>query len=303
MRFENIIGNKKVKEYLLEQVKKDDILHSYLFMGTESIGKFLIAKEFAKKILCNNTGEDLCTCNSCVCFENNNHPDYMIINNEESESIKIEQIRNLCNKIIEKPIKSNKKVYIINDCEKMTRDAQNCLLKTLEEPPEFAVIILITSNENLLLNTIKSRCMKVNFNSLSDNELKKYCIETLNYQNISEKRLKTFNGSIGKALKFKENEVEFEKIESLINDLKSKDVTQILKDGKIIYNKEKIYELLDYIINYLFISSNQNKKFLNCIGDVNDTINKLNANGNFDMNLDMMLIKMWEEVNEKSNRS
>ena len=92
MEFKNIIGNQEVKEYLNNSIKNNSFSHSYLFLGTDGIGKKLIAKEFAKKILCNNTKDETCTCKSCTCFISDNHPDFSIINDEGS-NIKIEQIR------------------------------------------------------------------------------------------------------------------------------------------------------------------------------------------------------------------
>ena len=98
----------------------------------------------------------------------------MLIDAEDGKSIIIEQIRYMQEKIAEKPIASNKKVYIINNSDTMTKEAQNCLLKTLEEPPEYAVIILVLANENNMLNTIKSRCTKIMFNPLSKEEIIHY---------------------------------------------------------------------------------------------------------------------------------
>ena len=98
----------------------------------------------------------------------------MLIDAEDGKSIKIEQIRYMQEKIAEKPIASNKKVYIINNSDTMTKEAQNCLLKTLEEPPEYAVIILVLANENNMLNTIKSRCTKIMFNPISKEEIIHY---------------------------------------------------------------------------------------------------------------------------------
>ena len=178
MEFKDIIGNEEVKDYLIKSINKKNILHSYLFLGTNGIGKLIIAKEFAKKILCLNNIEETCTCKSCTCFDGRNHPDFYCIN-EEGESIKIDTIRKITEKIYEKPILSSKKVYIINDFDKMTKEAQNCLLKTLEEPPEFVVIILISSNENIILNTIKSRCMTIKFHNINDKELLDYAINVL----------------------------------------------------------------------------------------------------------------------------
>lgn len=104
-------------------------------------------------------------------FDDENHSDYYEINKENTEAIKIDEIRNLQEKIYEKPITSAKKVYVINNAENMTREAGNCLLKTLEEPPEFACIILVTNNENALLATIKSRCTKILFTEETSEEL------------------------------------------------------------------------------------------------------------------------------------
>lgn len=162
MSFENIVGNKEVKQLLIHSVSTSNILHSYMFVGIDGIGKCLFAKEFAREILASTVELD-------------NNPDFMLIDDaEDGKSIKIEQVRYMQEKIAEKPITSNKKVYIINNSDTMTKEAQNCLLKTLEEPPEYAVIILILANENNMLNTIKSRCTKIMFNPLSKEEILHY---------------------------------------------------------------------------------------------------------------------------------
>lgn len=118
--FENILGNKKVKQLLENSVKSGKISHSYLFVGTDGIGKYLIAKEFAKMILCTNENKYCSNCKSCIEFDTSNNPDFKIIE-PDGNSLKIEQIREFQNKVAEKPIISNRKVYIINDSDKMTR--------------------------------------------------------------------------------------------------------------------------------------------------------------------------------------
>lgn len=297
MEFKDIIGNEDVKDYLIKSVNNKNILHSYLFLGTEGIGKLLVAKEFAKKILClNNTEDKTCTCKSCTCFNGKNHPDYYIIN-EEGESIKIDTIRNITEKAFEKPILSDKKVYIINDFEKMTKEAQNCLLKTLEEPPEFVVIILISSNENIILNTIKSRCMTIKFHNIDDKDLLEYAKNILEYENISENLLKSFDGSIGKAIKLKDNKDNYDKIENLISNLTKKDLVDIMLDGRILYDKENIQDILDYIIVCLYSKKNEDNSYINCIKFVNECSSRLKSNSNFDMSIDNLLFKMWEELN------
>ena len=124
----DIKGNIKIRKEFEQIVQNSNVLHSYLFLGEDGIGKKEIAKEFAKQILCLNKAEN-CTCKSCICFDTENHPDFTIIN-EEGETIKINTIRETISTVYEKPILSSKKIYIINDCDKMTKEAQNSLLKT-----------------------------------------------------------------------------------------------------------------------------------------------------------------------------
>lgn len=174
MAFEQIIGNDDIKNLLENTLKKNNVLHSYLFCGIEGIGKFLFAKEFAKGILCMNNENAPCgLCKSCIEFETYNNPDFHIID-VDKDSIKIDQIRIMNEKIFEKPISSKRKVYIINNSEKMTIAAQNSLLKTLEEPPEYATVILICNQENLLLPTVKSRCTRIDFHNLTNEEIEVY---------------------------------------------------------------------------------------------------------------------------------
>ena len=174
MDFKDLIGNNKIKDYLINSASNNQMLHSYMFSGREGIGKKLFAKIFAKMILCLSEDKPCNTCKSCISFEGENHPDFMQINADDGKSIKIEQIRLMQEKVVEKPIISNKKVYIINDAELLTKEAQNCLLKTLEEPPEYVIIILIVSNESKILNTVKSRCVKIEFEKIPDEEINNY---------------------------------------------------------------------------------------------------------------------------------
>lgn len=300
MSFENIIGNEKVKQMIEKTVKSNNILHSYLFLGIEGIGKSIFANEFAKMILCKGENKPCGTCESCLKFENNNHPDLMIIENEE-KTIKIEQIRYLQQKISEKPIISNRKIYIINNSDTMTKEAQNCLLKTIEEPPQYATIILIASNENKLLNTIKSRCMKINFNKIEDEEILKY-IEENSIAGITPNMISFCSGSIGKVLNVRENKDNYLKLEELENKLDKEDLIYILNNAEILYkSKETIFELLEYL-NVLLLKTKEIKK-INCVKHVEEAKRRLTSNSNYDMTIDNLLIKMWEEINvEKYSR-
>ena len=126
--FNNILGNDKNKETLINSVKNNRASHSYLFIGTEGIGKKLIAKEFAKMILCTDENKYCNKCKSCIEFDTSNNPDFKIIE-PDGNSLKIEQIREFQSKVAEKPIISNKKVYIINDADKMTRRSSKLFVK------------------------------------------------------------------------------------------------------------------------------------------------------------------------------
>lgn len=295
--FNNILGNDKIKELLTNSVKNNKISHSYLFIGIEGIGKKLIAKEFAKMILCIDENKYCGSCKSCIEFDTDNNPDFKIIE-PDGNSLKIEQIREFQSKVTEKPIISNKKVYIINDSDKMTTEAQNCLLKTLEEPPEFVTIILIGSNENAFLSTIKSRCMILHFNKIQDDEIKRFLEE--NYQNKvnSKIMLDAFQGSIGKALQIQDKQEEYEKIEKIIYSLENKDKIDILKMSEPIYKaKEEKLDILDYM-NIVFINlAKKSNKYAQCINIVEDAKKRLQSNANYDMCIDNMLLKLWEQVN------
>ena len=108
MKFESVIGNEDVKDYLRKSLETNSILHSYLFLGTEGIGKLKLAKEFAKFVLCLNKAQDDCSCKSCLCFDGQNHPDFSIIN-EQGNTIKIDEIRALTRKNYRKTYSFSKK--------------------------------------------------------------------------------------------------------------------------------------------------------------------------------------------------
>lgn len=308
MGFDNIIGNENVKDLLNKTVSSNNILHSYLFSGEEGIGKLLFAKEFAKMILCQGDIKPCNSCKSCWEFENDNNPDFAIIEkgfdedkNKEKNYISIDQIRYMNEKIAERPIIANRKVYIINDADTMRKEAQNALLKTLEEPPEYATIILVSSNESQLLTTIKSRCIKINFNRLSDEEILKYLREK-RPDDINEGMIRYAEGSLGKALEIIHNRDIYEELEKLIDNMNKKNLIYILNNSDILYKeKESIYDFLEYI-NVLLLKTNELKK-INCIKYIEEAKKRLLANSNYDMTIDNLLMKMWEEINEKYYRS
>lgn len=290
MSFEKIKGNNDIKALLENAIKENHILHSYLFAGIEGIGKILFAKEFAKQILCLEDEQNL---DSYLKWESNNHPDFLLIE-PENKTIKIEQIRSMQEKIAEKPIIANKKVYIIADCECMTKEAQNCLLKTIEEPQEYAIIILTTSNESKLLNTIKSRCIKILFKPLNKEDIKAYLLEQK--QELPPETFFTMSeGSIGRIMSLIEDRQLYNEINNILDQIDKKDLITILNEANILYKqKEKIQEILNYFNIYLYNSKDIKK--INAIRHVEDVKRRIYANSNYDMSIDYLLIKIWEEV-------
>ena len=198
-------------------------------------------------------------------FDEDNHPDYYELNKDSAESIKIDEIRALQDKVIEKPITSEKKVYVINNAENMTIEAQNCLLKTLEEPPEFVTIILVTNNENSILTTIKSRCTKFLFSEEKVSDL-------------TEEEKSSYDA--------------LEKIFGHVEDYLSIDLLGQIDE--LYGDKEHILEKLDFINMILINKAKSDYKYLDYIGAAEETKKKLKANGNFDMCIDYLILKIWE---------
>jgi len=249
-------------------------------------------------------GKECDKCKSCVEFNSGNNPDFKMIE-PDGKTIKIEQIREMQTKVAEKPVNSGKKIYIIDDADLMTKEAQNCLLKTLEEPPEYIVIILIVSNENRVLTTIKSRCMKMHFEKISDEEIKKYLNEICGIQDFNNNILKMCDGSIGKCLDVKDRLNEYKEIENVFSNLNTS-ITKFINSAEILYkNKEYINDYLEYInvILYSYAKKDVNKvKYINSIRIVEKTKQRLLSNGNYDMCIDYLLFNIWEEINEKNSR-
>lgn len=177
----------------------------------------------------------------------------------------------------------------------MTKEAQNCLLKTLEEPPSFITIIMTGSNETMFLNTIKSRCIKVTFNKIEDNILKQYLKDKYNFD-INEDILKACEGSIEKAIRVNQNKEQYEEIYKLFSNVENYKLLDVLNKIELIYkNKEDIYDIIDYINIVLSDRLIKNPKYIRYIEAVEQTKKNLRANSNYDMSIDNMIFKIWEE--------
>lgn len=177
----------------------------------------------------------------------------------------------------------------------MTKESQNCLLKTLEEPPKFITIIMTGSNESMFLNTIKSRCIKVTFREIEDDLLKKYLENKYNIK-INESILKACDGSIKKAIRVNENKEQYEEILKIFSNIENYKLLDVLIKIDFIYkNKEDIYDILDYINIVLLDKSIKNPKYIRYIEAVEQTKKNLRANSNYDMSIDNMIFKILEE--------
>ena len=296
--FENIIGNNENKKILSKSILSNSVSHSYIFSGISGIGKFLFAKEFAKAILCTGEQEPCNECKSCESIENGNNPDLIIID-EQTNSIKTEQIKELTSDVLEKPIKGNKKIYIINNSENMTKEAQNALLKTLEEPPEYAIIILVTSNENLLLNTIKSRCIKILFSNLSDEEILEYFER--NHEEINKQMVSTFGGSIEKAINLKDKIEIYEKIKNVFENIEQRNELEILRlKDDVLNDKDEIFSILDYIntcfYNKMINNISKAEQYNKCIQAVEEAKTRLRRNSNYDMTIDNLIFAIERSI-------
>lgn len=219
--FRDIYGNKTVLANLRNAKKYDRVAHCYMFCGEDGLGKRTVAKAFAKSLVCEAGGEEPCgKCASCIQVENENHPDVIFVKHEKPTVFGVDDIRDGLNKsIVIRPYKSEKKIYILDDGEMLNAQAQNAMLKTIEEPPEYAVILILTNNREVFLPTILSRCVELNFQPVTDDEVAKYL--TKNGFNIEEKRdevLRFAAGNIGRAVSFLDDE-EYGKMYKDVQDI------------------------------------------------------------------------------------
>lgn len=219
--FDEIIGQNHIKEHFQNAILKNTINHAYIISGEKSSGKFLLANAFAAAIQCETkTGKPCMQCRSCKMAMTNNHPDIIEVTHEKPNIISIDEIRNqLVNDMYIKPYCSEKKVYIIDEAEKMNLQAQNALLKTLEEPPSYAVILLITNNVTTFLDTILSRCVTLSMRPVETEKIKRVLIDEVKLPDYRASTYANFaRGNVGKAINLSMND-DFLKLKTTITDL------------------------------------------------------------------------------------
>ena len=158
---DRILGNEKVKEYIQRAVSTGRISHSYMIEGEKGSGKKMLAQSFARILQCQEEKNSDCgKCTSCLQIDHGNHPDVISLIHEKENTITVDDVREqIINTADIIPYKGPYKIYIIDEAEKMGAEAQNALLKTIEEPPDYVVIFLLVTNRGALLDTIASRCV------------------------------------------------------------------------------------------------------------------------------------------------
>ena len=173
MPFSDILGHARQVRILKSMLAGGKVPHAFLFAGISGIGKRMVAMGLVKALNCESGGADYCgECLQCRKIEKLLHPDVLLVGvRPDKRDIIIEQIRDLQQEIIFKPLEGRKKAVIIDQAEKMNAPAANCLLKTLEEPPEDTVIILLAQAVSDMLPTVLSRCHQVRFSPLTDADL------------------------------------------------------------------------------------------------------------------------------------
>lgn len=214
--FHDIVGQEQIKEHLQNALETHKVSHAYIINGEKSSGKEFIARVFAMALQCEREGVEPCNeCHSCKQALSDNQPDIIRVTHEKPGTISVDDIRaQVNNDVAIKPYSSRYKVYIINEAEKMTPQAQNAILKTLEEPPEYAVILLLVSNLNTLLPTILSRCVVLNMKPVRDELVKNYLMEQLQVPDYKADVCVAFaRGNLGKAKALASSE-EFENVKN-----------------------------------------------------------------------------------------
>ena len=249
--FQDIYGQDQIKEHLQNALSTGKISHAYIINGEKSSGKEFIAKVFAMALQCEAEGDRPCQeCRSCRQALSGNHPDIIRVAHEKPNTISVDDIRAQVNgDVAIKPYSGRYKVYILNEAEKMTAQAQNALLKTLEEPPEYAVIMLLTSNLNALLPTILSRCVVLDMKPVPDEIVRRYLCSRLQVPDYKAEVCVAFaRGNIGKAKALATSE-DFEKVKaealSLLKYIQEMDLNEIIAAVKKI--TEYKLEVNDYL--------------------------------------------------------
>ena len=207
--FSEILGHGQIIEHLQNAIKLQKVSHAYILDGEEGAGKNMLARTFAQTLQCERGGTEPCgECHSCKQAMSGNQPDIITVTHEKPASIGVEDIRGqLCGDIQIKPYSSPYKIYIVDEAEKMTVQAQNALLKTIEEPPAYGVIMLLTTNADAFLPTILSRCVTLKLRPVKNEIIRPYLMEKYHIPDYQAEVCTAFaRGNVGKAERLAQSE-------------------------------------------------------------------------------------------------
>ena len=323
--FSEIVGHEQIKEHMQAAIRDKKPFHAYLFQGEEGVGKEALARTFAAGMQCQSESADKpCKeCVSCRQMESGNQPDVIWVTREKA-SLGVDEIREqLCNTMDIKPFSSPYKIYLVPEAEKMTEAAQNALLKTIEEPPEYGVVILMTSNISALLPTIQSRCLTMEFRPLSTAVVESYVKEHCQVPDYQARASAAFaQGNLGKAMRYAKSEDFIERkdhIISLLRHVEQMDLSEMLAVIKDLgTRKDEVRDYIDLMvlwyrdvllfkatkdINQLlfqneasYISREASHRSYEKIEEILQAFEKakvrLRANVNFDITMELMLLTL-----------
>lgn len=216
-----ILGNERIKEYISSALQKKRNSHAYIIEGEKGSGKKLIAEYFAAALQCEKGGSVPCgTCSSCIRMKNRNHPDVIRVRHEKPRTISVDDIREqVVNTVDIRPYDSPYKIYIIDEAEKMNISAQNAILKTVEEPPEYGVIFFLTVNKGIFLDTILSRCVHLNTQPVDRAVIRLYLESHLGLSGAGADFAAGYAmGNVGKAVRIASSE-EFSLMKEQLTDI------------------------------------------------------------------------------------
>lgn len=324
MVFQDIIGQSIIIDSLLNAFKSGRTGHALIFSGPEGIGKKTVAYDYAALLLCNSSGNGvLCgQCPSCMLMHEGAHPDFRHVETE-NRSIGVDQIRELQSDAVIKPLYSSRKVFLISEAENMTTQAQNCLLKILEEPPSYLTFILTTSNYDALLETIRSRAVRYAFRENTQKEVCEFLIKKLGTSKAHAEIISAMSGGIiGKALDMASSDQLSEIREKTVGLLweKTSGIELFTAARYFEEKKEHIDFILETIVLFLRdllvyketgdenLLINSDKKdiilknapfctvpgLVKQIGAVEDTWRNINKNVNLQLSVEVMLLKLKE---------
>ena len=327
--FKDVVGHKNIIQYIQNAVKTDKVSHAYILNGEKGSGKKLLANLFAMSLQCRDREEDgdACgQCQSCKQAVSGNQPDIIRVTHEKPNTLSIDDIREQVNNdIVIKPYSSRYKIYIIADADLMTVQAQNALLKTIEEPPEYAVILLLTENAEVLLPTIRSRCVMLKLRNIKDQLIKKYLMEQMQIPDYKADVCVAFaQGNMGKAIMLATsehfNEIKEEAVHLLreVNEMDMDDLSAAVKRintyklditdyldviavwyrDVLLYKATKNVDRVVFSDQLRYIKDRASKSSYEGIENILDAIEKaksrLKANVNFDLTMELLLLTIKE---------